>query len=267
MCMLLNILTTNVGHAAAVAVMLCCAGAPPVAALSPSDAGRRLMAAYPDHIAAVEDNVLVWRDGTRMAIDDGTGPKSFDALLAAPDLEDIFAIPYPAGDPAAPGIDEDPGRARPEAFFDKMYGNCRTGRLAAELVAVDWLPAKGGGKLEVTPVNGVADKLRAISAELDRLPASFDDYLSPVAGSYNCRTIAGTRRTSTHGHGIAVDLALKQADYWRWTKPDAAGRYAWRNRIPIEIVRIFERHGFIWGGRWYHFDTMHFEYRPELLAK
>jgi len=22
---------------------------------------------------------------------------------------------------------------------------------------------------------------------------------------------------------------------------------------------------FIWGGRWYHFDTMHFEYRPELL--
>jgi hypothetical protein len=200
-------------------------------------------------------------------LDDGTGPKSFDALLAAPDLEDIFAIPYPAGDPAAPGIDEDPGRARPEAFFDKMYGNCRTGRLAADLVAVDWLPAKGGGKLEVTPVNGVADKLRAISAELDRLPASFDDYLRPVAGSYNCRTIAGTRRTSTHGHGIAVDLALKQADYWRWTKPDAAGRYAWRNRIPIEIVRIFERHSFIWGGRWYHFDTMHFEYRPELLAK
>ncbi|MDP3291618.1 MAG: M15 family metallopeptidase, partial [Sulfuricurvum sp.] len=25
-------------------------------------------------------------------------------------------------------------------------------------------------------------------------------------------------------------------------------------------------HGFIWGGRWYHYDTMHFEYRPELLA-
>ncbi|MGC1959145.1 MAG: M15 family metallopeptidase, partial [Pseudolabrys sp.] len=39
-----------------------------------------------------------------------------------------------------------------------------------------------------------------------------------------------------------------------------------RNRIPIEIVRIFEKQGFIWGGYWYHFDTMHFEYRPELLA-
>jgi hypothetical protein len=34
-----------------------------------------------------------------------------------------------------------------------------------------------------------------------------------------------------------------------------------------EIVDIFERHGFIWGGKWYHFDTMHFEYRPELLVR
>ncbi|WP_228384801.1 M15 family metallopeptidase [Campylobacter pinnipediorum] len=28
---------------------------------------------------------------------------------------------------------------------------------------------------------------------------------------------------------------------------------------------IFEKNGFIWGGRWKHFDTMHFEYRPEFL--
>ena len=33
--------------------------------------------------------------------------------------------------------------------------------------------------------------------------------------------------------------------------------------IPKEIVDIFEKHGFIWGGRWSHYDTMHFEYRPE----
>ncbi|MBP9613702.1 MAG: M15 family metallopeptidase, partial [Sulfurospirillum sp.] len=26
-----------------------------------------------------------------------------------------------------------------------------------------------------------------------------------------------------------------------------------------------EKYGFVWGGRWYHYDTMHFEYRPELF--
>jgi hypothetical protein len=45
-----------------------------------------------------------------------------------------------------------------------------------------------------------------------------------------------------------------------------AGREANIYRIPPEIVAGFERHGFIWGGRWAHFDTMHFKYRPELLS-
>jgi hypothetical protein len=36
--------------------------------------------------------------------------------------------------------------------------------------------------------------------------------------------------------------------------------------MPQEVVAIFEKRGFIWGGKWYHFDTMHFEYRPELLT-
>ena len=44
------------------------------------------------------------------------------------------------------------------------------------------------------------------------------------------------------------------------------GPILYRNRMPEEIVTIFEKHGFIWGGKWYHFDTMHFEFRPELLV-
>ena len=53
--------------------------------------------------------------------------------------------------------------------------------------------------------------------------------------------------------------------YWLWSKPDAQGRFPYRNSIPPEIVTVFERHGFIWGGRWSHYDTMHFEYRPEII--
>ena len=36
--------------------------------------------------------------------------------------------------------------------------------------------------------------------------------------------------------------------------------------IPVEIVEPVEAEGFSWGGKWYHYDTMHFEYRPELFA-
>ena len=60
--------------------------------------------------------------------------------------------------------------------------------------------------------------------------------------------------------GAAIDINTKSSDYWLWS---SGGAY--RNRIPFAIVEIFERHGFIWGGKWGHFDTMHFEYRPELL--
>ena len=44
-----------------------------------------------------------------------------------------------------------------------------------------------------------------------------------------------------------------------------SGRVKYKNEIPWEIVRVFEAHGFVWGGKWYHYDTMHFEYRPEIL--
>jgi hypothetical protein len=233
--------------------------------VSEAEAGRRLQAAYPTQIAAVDGGQIVWRDGARTTIDDGKGEKSFDALIKEPDLADIFAIPYPRGEPSPPGVNADPGRARPDQFFDRMYGNCRNGGVEKNLVEIAWLPTRGVTKIKVTRINGVAEKLLAVSAELETLPRSFDPYLKPIAGTYACRVIAGTDRLSTHGHGIAIDLALRHAHYWRWSKPDSDGRYSWRNAIPIEIVRIFEKHGFIWGGRWYHYDTMHFEYRPELL--
>jgi D-alanyl-D-alanine carboxypeptidase len=131
--------------------------------------------------------------------------------------------------------------------------------------SVAWLPKHGGAKLKITRVNGVAERLQAVSDDLDRLPPTLIAYLTPSARTYNCRVIAGTDRPSVHGSGAAIDINVKFSDYWRWAKPDEAGHYPYKNRIPWEIVEIFEKHGFIWGGKWYHYDTMHFEYRPELL--
>jgi hypothetical protein len=80
------------------------------------------------------------------------------------------------------------------------------------------------------------------------------------AGTFNCRTVKDTGNRSMHAWGAAIDLNTRFSDYWLWS-PKAT----YRNRIPVEIVEIFERHGFIWGSKWGHFDTMHFEFRPELL--
>ena len=235
--------------------------------ISAEQAGQRLIAAYPDFLSRTDGNWLVWKDGTRMAIDDGRDVKSFDDLLATADLQDMFQWPYRAGATAdVPAFRHDPGRARHQPLFDKMYGDCTKGGTTDKLDEVVWLPRKARQRLMITRVNGVAERLAAVSRALDELPARFDAYLFPAAGAYNCRFIAGTFRPSVHGAGIAIDISLKHAHYWRWTKPGADGRYAYRNSIPPEIVAAFEKEGFIWGGRWYHYDTMHFEYRPELIG-
>jgi hypothetical protein len=244
------------------------AGEPGVEPPSKPAIAERLKAAYPGIITSVNGNDVIFADGTALILDDGVASKSFTEWLEKPDIKDMFRQPYDAaGSAATPPEEWDPGRARNEAFFMKVYGDCRKGKVEDKLADVVWLPKKWGKKLKFTKVNGAAEHLKAVSLELDRLAKQFDVDLYPVAGTYNCRKVAGTEFRSPHGYGIAIDIALKHSSYWRWflTKPDVKVKY--RNAIPIEIVRVFEKHGFIWGGRWRHFDTMHFEYRPELLMR
>jgi D-alanyl-D-alanine carboxypeptidase-like protein len=225
-----------------------------------------LVAAYPDHLASHDGKDLVWKDGTRMPISDGRTGKSFQQLLDAPDIKDQFAYPYPLGpDVKQPAENEDPGRIRYEPFFVKMYGDCKKGEVTKRMKPVAWMPGRGGGKLSVTSVNGVDERLAAVVKDLDTLPATMTKYLVPSAGTFNCRTIANTKRLSVHAFAAAIDINDKQADYWEFLK-DRSGNFTWRNRVPDAIGDIFEHHGFVWGAKWRHVDSMHFEYRPELIA-
>jgi hypothetical protein len=224
-----------------------------------------LVAAYPDWLARAEGNEIVWRDGTRMTYDDGQTKPDWETTLNRASLKDQMAQCYPPGRSAPPAVDYDPGRARYEPFFFKMYG-ASPDQVRRKLVPVVWLPKRLNRTLLVTSVNRINDRLQAVSNELDKLPDEFVKYLENPGGTFNWRNIAGTSRQSTHSFGATIDINVRLSDYWRNDKPDAQGRYAYQNRIPREIVEIFERHGFIWGGQWYHYDTMHFEYRPELLA-
>ena len=259
----------SLGHLAALAPLFFAVTAGPVladAALTQRQIGDVLLEAYPAAIAGIDGNTVVFRDGRGLVIDDGRGPKTPQMLLSEPDIKDMVAVPYSLTFGGIPARDADPGRARNREFFDALYGDCRKGEVARTLVDVVWLPRKSGITLQVTRLHGAAEKLAAVSRELDALPDRFTAYLVPSAGSYHCRPIAGTNRMSAHGYGIAIDIATTHAHYWRWPLPKPAAPIVYRNAIPPEIVAIFEKHGFIWGGKWYHHDTMHFEYRPEILA-
>ncbi|MSP53936.1 MAG: M15 family peptidase [Gammaproteobacteria bacterium] len=221
----------------------------------------KLLKAYPEQLVACENNTIVWKSGERQLYDDGK-QKTFDQLLEQADVEDMFAFPYPIGANSyvPPALNVDAGRIRNEEFFKRMYG-ASSSEVKSHLTSLKWLPKSDGETIKIQSVNGVAAKLEQISQELDEVPSALKKYVMDTSGTFNWRVISGTDRLSNHSFAIAIDINTKHADYWQWSK----GGYAYKNAIPHEIVEIFEKHGFIWGGKWYHYDTMHFEYRPELL--
>lgn len=238
-------------------------------ATDPDQAARAVLRAYPATLDRIEGGEIVTKSGKRVAIGTGHASSSWTERLDRADVVDMFAKLYVKGTRSAPPAhNDDPGRARSAALFNAMYGDCTKNETAANIVSVPWLPKKGGGVIRVTTINGVDKAIAAVSKALDALPASFDRFLKNPAGGYVCRPVAGSKRPSAHGWGIAVDIAAAPANYWLWDggriAREGAPDIRYRNAIPHEIVDIFERHGFIWGGKWYHYDTMHFEYRPEL---
>ncbi len=219
---------------------------------------------YPDFIQSVEKNTLIWKDGTKMIFDDRE-KKTYEKMIDSADLQDQLFQKYPLLKAfRTPALNEDPGRIRNEAFFRKMYGSTKE-EVEKNLTEIIWLPKNVNIKLKITRINGVAEKLQKISDELDNREDLLP-YLVNSGGTFNWRPIAETNRLSTHSFGIAIDINVSKSDYWLWdTKGKKDVLPVYKNRIPLEIVEIFEKYGFIWGGKWFHYDTMHFEYRPELL--
>ncbi len=227
------------------------------------DGLKRLVKAYPDTLLGAGVNSLRWADGTTMIYDDKKN-KRFSKKLDSPDLEDQMSIAYPEKwSPSLP-VNFDPGRIRYEPFFFKMYGNSPEA-VRAKLRPVVWLPGVADKKIMMTSINKVHEKLNRVSNEIVGLPREIVKKVTQIQGTFVWRNIKGTKRQSAHSFGIAIDVGKNVSDYWMWNKPNRNNIYIYKNRFPLEVAAIFEKHGFIWGGKWYHYDTMHFEYRPELL--
>jgi hypothetical protein len=94
-----------------------------------------------------------------------------------------------------------------------------------------------------------------------------------TVGGWSWRDIAETQSRSFHAYGTAVDILPKSAggkeSYWLWTlrtKPEWWNTpYEQRLHPPASVIKAFESLGFVWGGKWSYFDTIHFEYRPEIM--
>jgi hypothetical protein len=98
--------------------------------------------------------------------------------------------------------------------------------------------------------------------------------LSSIA-AWNWRNIADIKTRSNHAYGVAVDILPNQKlyrsleKYWLWAAKTNKEwwnvPYSRRYHPPQAVIKAFEAYGFVWGGKWAFYDTMHFEYRPEIL--
>jgi hypothetical protein len=202
--------------------------------------------------------VLRLPDASEIPWEDGK-TKTFDQKLAAPDLEDTLSMPYLLGAiTPKTTLNDDPGRIRADALFKATFG-ATSAAVQAKLVTVDFVgqPVKFHTRAAAA-LGKVSARLKTLIAQTPSLAA----YVTgDLGGTFEWRPIANTNRLSAHSYGIAIDIVVAKSNYWEWEKP-----FVWKNQIPQAIVDAFEAEGFAWGGRWYHYDTMHFEYRPELFA-
>lgn len=230
--------------------------------------------AYPDHIDSIANGTIYWKDKTIMPLSKSKETKTDLSKLSKTGYEEylnkispaqMLDVDYPYLAPVTPPAkNHDPGRGRNTDFLKKVYG-ANEHEVSRRLQQVVWLRKNVNMIVSVNGENGAAASLQKISDELDKLPSKFMKYLINPAGTFVWRPIAGTKRLSAHSFGISIDINVSHSNYWRYRRPDKSGLYKFENSIPFEIVEIFERNGWIWGGRWYHYDTMHFEYRPELI--
>lgn len=262
---------------------------------------QRILRAYCPSFEAVflENSKIFFKlsNGERIICDDGVDLDMLDndqyaQQINNPDLAASLEWEYPMGVVEFPVTKEDgdPGRIRVEPLFLATYG-ANEAQVKSNLVSINFL----GKKIQFNSRLGAAEALKNVSADFEKIVGFKEKFWKSreFSGSFNWRKVAGTNRLSVHSFGAAIDFTIidnnSKHSYWQWVsecitpgcdklkeenlkvKPvdeKTLDLFAINDSglTPAEVVSVFEKHGFIWGGKWYHFDTMHFEYRPEFLG-
>jgi hypothetical protein len=227
-----------------------------------------LMMAYPEYIKDIDGEVngkvyIVLKSGRKVLYDDKR-EKGPEEKLGNPDLQDMLEQIYPLTTTKKLMAENfDPGRGRVYDLMTEVYGGSQS------VISKNLTNVKVGyHNCQFNKNNQAAEALKSVMKELVPLSRNnnrIGGFVFPVSGSFNYRRIAGTNRLSPHSFGIAIDLVRDKRDYWKWVShKEGEKRLA---NYPTELVELFEKNNFIWGGKWWHFDILHFEYRPEIIMK
>lgn len=220
---------------------------------------QHIINAYPEFNIQYFNNKLIFENGEEVVYDDKL-EKDFEDKLNNCDPEDMFSMVYNKNIP--PKKFADGGRSRSDELFSIMYGKDKD-EVNNNLISIEWF----GQNIDFTTVNKANVQLMFVRDDIIKNHPDLIEYLHK-SSTFNYRKVKGTKRLSPHGYGIAIDINIDHSDYWLYGNPNAkeTDEIGYVNRIPIELVDVFEKYGFIWGGYWYHYDTMHFEYRPEIIS-
>ncbi len=222
--------------------------------------------AYPDYISGYEIDAdgfiyAVMQSGNKILYDDKK-QKTFVEKMNGADLQDALEMIYPLEDlTVLLEGDFDPGRIRPYALYNDVYGQNKKA-VKANLVSVKNVRGP------FNKLNGASQAILNVFVKLNELCAqdsSLKEFIYPTNGTFNYRFIAGTKNLSMHSYAVAIDLHAKANPSWRSISKEKG--QARISVFPAVIVRAFEDNGFVWGGKWAHFDIMHFEYHPEIIIK
>lgn len=163
-------------------------------------------------------------------------------------------------------------KKRNNDFLDMLYNGQNERTISENIKLVRFLG------FQVRAHDFTAEKLSKVDREIKSLAQTNEEIkmflssLKTVSG-FVWKTISKSSSRSYHSYGVAFDTLPKKTGnkqvYWAWTRVNNKSWYAveYEKRWipPKQIIEIFEKNGFIWGGKWQFYDTIHFEYRPEIL--
>lgn len=226
-----------------------------------------LMLSYKDEIQGIrqEDGFIYldMKNGKSVLYDDKK-QKNYEQKIYKADLQDTLEDLYPLE-----SINEvreegrDPGRFRVYSFLSSVYGEGE-GQVRKNLANY----STRYGNLDFNSKNKAGEMLKKSldeGYELAKSNPKVGGFIYPTCGTFNYRVVQDTGLLSPHSFAIAIDLNKNDSDYWKWATRDKGSKRI--SEYPKELVKIFENNGFVWGGKWSHFDILHFEYRPEIILK